>query len=109
MDGKGSCQRGGRVHAQIPEDALIFGCIFDGYKCGYQEHCSVWDQLSCACNRAQDQDRLAVFLEEMAARYEHAERITLVMDNLNTHTPGSLYEAFLPSKAKELWERFEFI
>ena len=51
----------------------------------------------------------AVFLEEIAARYVHAERITLVMDNLNTHTPGSLYEAFTPSKAKALWERFEFI
>lgn len=51
----------------------------------------------------------AEFLEEIATRYEHAERITLVMDNLNTHTPGSLYEAFTPSKAKALWERFEFI
>ncbi len=51
----------------------------------------------------------AIFLEEIATRYNHAERITLVMDNLNTHTPGSLYEAFTPSKAKALWERFEFI
>ena len=51
----------------------------------------------------------AAFLEEIAARYDHAEKITLVMDNLNTHTPGSLYEAFTPSKAKALWERFEFI
>lgn len=51
----------------------------------------------------------AMFLEEITARYEHAERITLVMDNLNTHTPGSLYETFPPSKAKSLWERFEFI
>lgn len=51
----------------------------------------------------------ANFLEEIAARYEHAERITLVLDNLNTHSPGSLYEAFAPSKAKALWERFEFI
>jgi hypothetical protein len=51
----------------------------------------------------------ANFLEEIAANYEHAERITLVMDNLNTHSPGSLYEAFTPAKAKSLWERFEFI
>lgn len=51
----------------------------------------------------------ANFLEEIAARYEHAERITLVLDNLNTHTPGSLYETFAPPKAKALWERFEFI
>jgi len=32
-----------------------------------------------------------------------------VMDNLNTHTPGSLYETFRPDKAKWLWERFEFV
>lgn len=51
----------------------------------------------------------AVFLEEIAAHYEHAEKITLVMDNLNTHSPGSLYETFVPTKAKALWERFEFV
>jgi len=44
----------------------------------------------------------AHFLEAIAANYEHAEKITLVMDNLNTHTPGSLYETFSPAKAKEL-------
>jgi hypothetical protein len=31
----------------------------------------------------------AYFLEEIAAQYGNAEKITLVMDNLNTHTPGS--------------------
>jgi len=51
----------------------------------------------------------ATFLEEIARHYEHAEKITLVMDNLNTHSPGSFYETFTPSKAKALWERFEFI
>jgi len=33
----------------------------------------------------------AKFLEEIANQYQHAERITLVMDNLNTHETGSLY------------------
>ena len=51
----------------------------------------------------------ACFLEEIATQYESAEKITLVMDNLNTHTPGSFYETFLPDKAKALWERFEFV
>jgi len=51
----------------------------------------------------------AYFLEGIAAKYESAEKITLVMDNLNTHTPGSLYEAFQPDKAKALWDRFEFV
>jgi hypothetical protein len=51
----------------------------------------------------------AYFVEKIASRYEDAERITLVMDNLNTHAPGSLYEAFTPKKAKALWDRFEFV
>ena len=51
----------------------------------------------------------AFFLEDIANQYKKAERITLVMDNLNTHKPGSLYEVFLPEKAKALWNRFEFV
>jgi hypothetical protein len=51
----------------------------------------------------------AVFVEEIANQYAHAERITLVMDNLETHKPGSLYESFPAEKAKALWDRFEFI
>jgi hypothetical protein len=51
----------------------------------------------------------AFFLEEIAVQYKDAEKITLVMDNLNTHEPGSFYEAFLPEKAKALWDRFEFV
>ena len=33
----------------------------------------------------------------------------VLMDNLNTHNPGALYEAFNPEKAKKLWDRFEFV
>lgn len=51
----------------------------------------------------------AYFLEDIAELYPDAERITLVMDNLNTHTPGSLYEAFQPAKAKKLWGRYDFV
>lgn len=51
----------------------------------------------------------ARFLEEIARGYEGAAKITLVMDNLNTHGPGSLYETFAPEAAKALWDRFEFI
>lgn len=39
--------------------------------------------------------------------YPHAPRVVLVMDNLNTHTLGSLYEAFEPAKARRLAERLE--
>ena len=51
----------------------------------------------------------AYFIEEIAGHYEEAEKITLVMDNLNTHVPGSLYETFAPDKARALWDRFEFV
>ena len=51
----------------------------------------------------------ANFLEEIAGQYKNIEKITLVMDNLNTHEPGAFYEAFPPEKAKALWDRFEFV
>jgi len=49
------------------------------------------------------------FLSEIAILYEKTEKITLVMDNLNTHTPGALYETFQPDKAKALLDKFEFV
>jgi transposase len=39
--------------------------------------------------------------------YPEAERIVLVMDNLNTHSPASLYEAFAPEEAQRLAQRLE--
>jgi transposase len=40
-------------------------------------------------------------------RYPQAERIVLVMDNLNTHTPASLYEVFDPAEARRLAKKLE--
>jgi hypothetical protein len=51
----------------------------------------------------------AEFLREVADRYANAKQITLVMDNLNTHKPGALYEAFAPAEAKRLRDRFAFV
>ena len=39
--------------------------------------------------------------------YPDAERLVLVMDQLNTHSPASLYEAFSPAEAKRLADRLE--
>jgi hypothetical protein len=39
--------------------------------------------------------------------YPDAKRIVLVMDQLNTHSPASLYEAFPPAEAKRLADRLE--
>ena len=47
-------------------------------------------------------------IEELVdQRYPKAERIVLVMDNLNTHSPASLYEAFDPEKARRLSQKLE--
>lgn len=40
--------------------------------------------------------------------YPAAEKIVLVCDNLNTHGPASLYQAFEPTEARRLAERFEW-
>ena len=51
----------------------------------------------------------AYFIDDIARRYARADKITLVMDNLNTHSPGALYLAFAPARAKALWDRCEFV
>jgi hypothetical protein len=48
-------------------------------------------------------------LRELAeVHFPHARCIVLVQDNLNTHSPASLYEAFPPAQARALTERFEW-
>lgn len=52
----------------------------------------------------------AAFIKEIAdEHYPSAQKIRLVMDNLATHKPAALYEAFPPEEAKRIWDRFEFI
>ena len=41
--------------------------------------------------------------------YHEAKKITLVMDNLNTHTGASLYKAFPPQEARRILDRLEFV
>ena len=39
--------------------------------------------------------------------FPEAERIVLVLDNLNTHTPAALYATFPPAEAKRIWDKLE--
>ena len=45
--------------------------------------------------------------ELVDVHFPDAERIVLVLDNLNTHDPASLYLAFPPAEAKRLWDKLE--
>jgi transposase len=50
----------------------------------------------------------AVYVKDLVDNhYNEAEKIIFIMDNLNTHHKSSLYEAFEPSEAKRIADRFE--
>ena len=51
----------------------------------------------------------ATHFQKVEAEYAEAERITVVLDNLNTHNESSFYEAFSAEEAKRLSDKFEFI
>jgi hypothetical protein len=55
---------------------------------------------------AQDFAEVVRWLVE--AVHEGAEKVVLVCDNLNTHKPASLYEAFPPERARGIAERIEW-
>ena len=44
----------------------------------------------------------------MERRYASCEKVTLVLDNLNTHTKRAFYKAFEPTRARDLARRIEF-
>ena len=50
----------------------------------------------------------AAFVKELVdVRYKDAIKVVLVMDNLNTHSPASLYDAFSPEEARRITEKLE--
>ena len=53
-------------------------------------------------------DYAGVLKELSDTHFPGASKIVLVQDNLNTHKPASLYEAFPPAEARRLAERFEW-
>ena len=52
-------------------------------------------------------DWAAVIAEVLEVHHPQARRVCLVMDNLNTHAGGSLYQALPPERARRLCERLE--
>ncbi len=50
----------------------------------------------------------AHFIRELVdVHYPTAEKLVLVMDNLNTHTPSSLYQTFAPAEARRILSKLE--
>jgi len=65
-----------------------------------------WRQVTVTARRTKV-DWAHCIKELVDVHYPDAECIVLVMDNLNTHTPASLYEAFAPAEARRIAERLE--
>lgn len=53
-------------------------------------------------------DFAACMRELVDVHFPHADKIRVVMDNLNTHTPASLYTAFPPAEARRILSKLEF-
>jgi len=66
-----------------------------------------WRHVSVSAHRgAIDYAHVLKALSDV--HFPKAEAITLVQDNLNTHTPASLYRAFPPDEARRIANRFEW-
>ncbi len=65
-----------------------------------------WRHVAVTARRTRT-DWAAVIRDLVDVHFPAAERIVLVLDNLNTHAPASLYEAFPPAEAKRLWDKLE--
>ena len=63
-----------------------------------------WRQVRVSDQRTR-LDWAACVKELVDTHYPAAERIVLVMDQLNTHSPASLYEAYPPAEAKRLADK----
>jgi transposase len=58
--------------------------------------------------RRTNQDFARIIRRLVDEWYPEAEKIVLVLDNLSTHTPAALYEAFAPAEARRLVEKLEW-
>ena len=66
-----------------------------------------WRHLKVT-DRHTARDYAQVLKELSDTHFPGSAKIVLVQDNLNTHKPASLYEAFSPAEARRLVERFEW-
>jgi hypothetical protein len=66
-----------------------------------------WRQVSVR-NRRTKVDWAQEVEQLLRTRYRSAKKVTLVSDNLNTHTKGAFYEAFDPETARSIVTRLEF-
>lgn len=65
-----------------------------------------WREVKVTERRTQ-RDFAHLMRELVDVHFPHAEKIRVVLDNLNTHSPASLYQAFAPEEARRLVSKLE--
>jgi len=93
-----------------PGQAERFDCEYE--RCGTANLFMLFEPLAGKRHVEVTERRTAVdfahVVRDLAdVHYPAAKKIVLVMDNLNTHRPASLYQAFAPEEARRLVERLE--
>jgi hypothetical protein len=66
-----------------------------------------WRHVKVTARRTK-QDFAVCMKELVEVHRPEAKKIRVVLDNLNTHTPASLYERYPPEKARQLVKKLEF-
>jgi transposase len=66
-----------------------------------------WRKVKVTARRAAE-DYAQCMRELVDVDYPDAEQIRVVQDNLSTHSPGALYQAFPPAEARRILRRLEF-
>jgi transposase len=59
--------------------------------------------------RQRTKQQFTWFMANLAKNYPNADKIVVVLDNLNTHTPNAFYEVLDAENAEKLANRFEFV
>ena len=70
------------------------------------EPLGAWRQVAVTERRTKVD--FALQMQQLVDHYPDAERVRVVLDNLNTHKAASLYEAFSPAEARRILRRLEF-
>lgn len=71
------------------------------------QHGAGWRHAEVTEHRTKT-DFAACMRDLVDLHFPHAERIRVVLDNLNTHTPAALYAAFPPAEARRILTKLEF-
>ena len=66
-----------------------------------------WRHVKVTAQRTK-QDFAACMNETIEVHWPEAKKVRVVLDNLNTHTPASLYERYPPQQARHLVQKLEF-